>query len=153
VNISQYQFPVLEFGSKTPVIFILDATWPCAKSMMRESSCLHSLPRISFDPKVKSRFSIKHQPADYCLSTIESVYEVLCLLENQSLEQIGEQKNTLITALKKLVDYQIMCAKDPSRSNYRRQNKTFSIQSQRVQSKKWKKRKICFEGKPKQSLP
>ncbi|MGB0453432.1 MAG: tRNA-uridine aminocarboxypropyltransferase, partial [Bacteriovoracaceae bacterium] len=65
-NISHDSFPESYFEGKTPLIFIIDGTWPCAKSMMRDSKCLHGLPRISFDSSVESKYSIRHQPAKYC---------------------------------------------------------------------------------------
>lgn len=149
INLSNTDLPIESLGNRTPIIFVIDATWSCAKSMMRESTCLHQLPRISFEIKTTSRFSVKQQPAKYCLSTIESVYEVLSLLELQKLEELGESKEMLLFALKKLVDYQIECANDPSKANYRRKTEPFHLNSERVPSKKWEKRNICYEGRPK----
>lgn len=132
-------------SDKKTIIFILDGTWPCAKSMMRESKILHSLPRISFNSNITSRFDIKHQPAKYCLSTIESIYVVLQELEKHELEKVGDKKENLILLLDKLVEFQIKCACDPSLNHYRRGSRPYKKPSERKDSKKWESRKICFD--------
>lgn len=145
INVNQGQIHQHLDSKKTPVILIIDGTWACAKSMMRDSHCLHNLPRISFSTEKKSRFHIKLQPADYCLSTIESVYELLDALEQQGLEKIGEKKQTLLDTLDRMVKYQVDCANDPNRQGYRRGQ--FKSKDQRQIPKKWDYRKICFEEK------
>ncbi|QEN09536.1 DTW domain-containing protein [Oceanispirochaeta crateris] len=59
------------------LVFLIDATWVMARKMMYRSSVLQALPRISFERAYTSRFIIKTQPADYCLSTIESTYYLI----------------------------------------------------------------------------
>lgn len=146
LNISKEIFPKDYFQGKTPVVFVLDGTWPCAKSMMRDSKTLHDLPRISFDSSIESQFVIKHQPLKFCLSTIESIYHVLVALEKQGLEQLGNKKEELITTLQKLVDFQIKCASDPNLKSYKRTGSgQYKKPSERAISKKWENRKVCFE--------
>jgi DTW domain-containing protein YfiP len=117
-NISEVAFEKSRFSGKTPIIFILDSTWACSKKMLRLSTCLHSITRISFTLPFLSKFDIKTQPKDYWLSTIESVYCVLTELEKQGLEDLGDKKEELPMALKRLVDFQLECANDPSRRHY-----------------------------------
>lgn len=136
-------FPNIE--NKKIIIFILDGTWPCAKSMMRDSLTLHNLPRMSFDISHRSAFHIKHQPADYCLSTIESVYLLIGELQKRGLEKSGNQKENLLKVFEKLVEFQIKCARDPSLNNYNRTSRPYKSPSQRVNSKKWSYRRICYE--------
>ncbi|MDA9189784.1 DTW domain-containing protein, partial [bacterium] len=79
----------LEFRGEL-VVFIIDGTWPCARSMLRDSPNLHDLDKISFDNTKLSSFIIKQQPADYCLSTIESLHiliDGLNLWGHESLER------------------------------------------------------------------
>lgn len=145
INISKEELaPNLE-PHKIPMLFIIDGTWACAKAMMRDSLCLHHLPRISFDHSITSRFHIKLQPADYCLSTIESVYVLLAELEKQGIENIGDDKEILLKTLDQLVTKQVECANDPNRKGYRRG--TFKTKEQRSIPKKWDYRKICYEEK------
>lgn len=132
--------------NKKLLIFVIDGTWSCAKTMMRESLCLHNLPRISFtmDDITQSRFSIKQQPSNYCLSTIESVYKVLQGLKNWGVESFTEkQHENLLYLLEKMCEFQKQCAANPALQRYRpghfKKRETISV------SKKWKSRKIYFE--------
>jgi DTW domain-containing protein YfiP len=148
INISESQnseLNVLLEDGKQPVILIIDGTWACAKSMMRDSHCLHNLPRLSFSTSITSKFHIKLQPADYCLSTIESVYVLLDELEKRGLEKIGEKKEILLQTLDRMVQFQVQCANDPNKKGYRRGQ--FKSKEQRQIPKKWDYRKICFEEK------
>lgn len=105
--------------NKKLVIFILDSTWACSKKMLRLSSNLKSLPRISFEPNYLSRFAIKKQPKDYCLSTIESIFRVIQELESQGIEDVGDKKETLRDSLARMVKFHQTCAADPSINHYR----------------------------------
>lgn len=140
-NISEEK---LETGNKRLVIFVIDGTWPCAKSMMRDSKTLHHIAKISFTASLKSAFSIKQQPGEYCLSTIESIYQTLQGLKQSDLEKIqGEEDLVLLKSLEKIVDFQMKCANDPARNHYR--NSSYKPPSERKISKKHITRKICFE--------
>lgn len=147
INVSSDKLSTDLFQGKKPLVFILDGTWPCAKSMMRDSKTLHSLLRISFDSRLESKFAIRQQPAKYCLSTIESVYQVLSALELQGLECLGEKKEVLPLALESLVDFQIKCSQNPNLESRKGRTKAYKDPSQRKVSKKHLVRKICFEDK------
>ncbi len=103
-------------GKEQIIIFLIDATWSCAKKMMRESTCLHNLPKVSFSPRKKSLFIIKQQPDPLCLSTIEAAYEVINCLHK---EQKRPHEN-LLDILEGLVQFQITCMNDPNKKGYRR---------------------------------
>jgi len=144
-NISSAPLPSAMLKEKKLLIFVIDGTWACAKTMMRESEILHHLPRISFDVKQASRFVIKQQPARFCLSTIESIYELLHNLNKWQHENLGNKHTVLLEILDKLVSFQIDCAKDPLRQSYRKGN--YQVPQARPYSKKWEKWKICYEDK------
>lgn len=93
------------FMGTNPNIFILDGTWPCARKILKLSQNLQKLKRVSFDNKIKSKFIIKQQPKPLCLSTIESVYTVLNLLNEGDFEQC-ETKDFLIP-FEKMIEYQL----------------------------------------------
>ncbi len=98
---------------KTPLIIILDATWPCSKKMLRLSHNLRQLPRVSFSHSQPSQFHIKKQPEALCLSTIESTHKVLQLLTSNGDESLSpEQLQNFLTPFKKMVAYQVECAKN-----------------------------------------
>ncbi|MCF8059776.1 MAG: DTW domain-containing protein [Bacteriovoracaceae bacterium] len=99
--------------SKILVLHVLDATWPCAKKMMRLSICLQELPKVSFKNSYRSRFVIKHQPHSDCLSTIETVHHCFNGLEEMGHEEIHGLQNNLLKALDALVSFQIKCELDP----------------------------------------
>ncbi len=98
---------------KTTVIFIIDSTWACAKKMMRLSRNITDLPHISFLHERVSMFHIKEQPADICLSTMESIHCVLELLNAQEKEQISEEKlDAFLNPFHKMVAYQMQYTKE-----------------------------------------
>jgi DTW domain-containing protein YfiP len=98
----------LSYEEKNVVIFIIDSTWACAKKMLRESRNIASLQSISFTHTKTSEFAIKEQPAEYCLSTIESTLCVLELMNQNSDEMIEESSlKEFLHPFKKMIAFQI----------------------------------------------
>lgn len=95
-----------------PLIFILDGTWPCARKMLKLSRNLQSLPRVSFDPNIQSKFLIKQQPTSLCLSTIESVYTVLNTLNAGGVESCDTQN--FLAPFEKMIALQLDFILDPT---------------------------------------
>lgn len=109
--------PILNEG-KTLTLLLLDATWPCAKKMMKLSTCLHNLPKVSFSQNYQGRFLIKHQPHENCLSTLETIYHSIrglrkLGLENRVNEEVAPEEN-LLHLMDKMIEFQIKCATDPN---------------------------------------
>ena len=109
-----------QLRSQRLVVILLDATWSGARKMLRLSPSLQRLPRIMFTPAAPSRYVIKQQPQEGCLSTLEAVHELLTVLERAGLDQYP-QPDQLLGLFQRMQDYQISCAADPSRPGYRRQ--------------------------------
>ena len=128
------------FMGVNPHIFILDGTWPCARKMLKLSKNLQQLKRVSFDNKIKSKFIIKQQPDPLCLSTIESVYTVLNLL-NDGVEQC-DTKDFLVP-FEKMIEYQLECIQNPNNNNYRPSTKKEILP--KTMYKKKAERNIIFE--------
>jgi DTW domain-containing protein YfiP len=105
------------FMGDNPHIFILDGTWPCARKMLKLSTNLQQLKRVSFDNKIKSKFILKQQPEPLCLSTIESVYTVINLLKEGDLEQC-DTKDFLIP-FEKMIASQVEYILNPTINSYR----------------------------------
>lgn len=106
-----------EYGrpNKILVLHLLDATWPCAKKMMRLSKLLQQMPRATFTQNYHSRFVIKHQPHSACLSTIETVFYCLEGLKKQGREpNLKDEPQYLLQALDALVGFQLKCEHDPN---------------------------------------
>jgi DTW domain-containing protein YfiP len=101
------------------VVFLLDATWSGARKMLRLSPSLQRLPRIMFTPSAPSRYIIKQQPQEGCLSTLEAVHELLTVLEKAGLDHYP-QPEQLLGIFQRMQDFQIKCAADPVRPGYRR---------------------------------
>jgi DTW domain-containing protein YfiP len=62
------------------VVFVIDGTWATARKMVRFSSNLGVLPRISFALDRPSGFKVRKQPAAGCFSTIEAIHQVVELV-------------------------------------------------------------------------
>jgi DTW domain-containing protein YfiP len=101
------------------VVLLLDATWSGARKMLRLSPSLQRLPRIMFTPSAPSRYIIKQQPQEGCLSTLEAVHELLLALERAGLDHYP-QPDLLLGLFRRMQDFQIQCAADPARPGYRR---------------------------------
>ena len=129
------------FMGNNPYIFILDGTWPCARKMLKLSKNLQTLKRVSFDNKIKSKFIIKQQPDPLCLSTIESVYTVLNLLNKGGVEQC-ETKDFLLP-FEKMIEHQLEYMFNPESKNYRSTANTAFIEKNLY--KKNTERNIIFE--------
>ncbi len=100
----------IDTSGKKLVIFIIDSTWPCSVKILRLSQNLQRLPKISFTHSKMSQFQIKEQPADFCLSTIESTLTVLELLNHHGIEEIKEEAfETFLDPFLSMVAYQIQC--------------------------------------------
>lgn len=92
------------------VLFLIDSTWPCSRSILSHSPNVASLEKVSFTHTKVSGFTFKQQPKDYCLSTIESTFCVLELLNQHRLEALT-QKNLegFLLPFEKMVSYQLSC--------------------------------------------
>lgn len=118
-NLSRGDLTATDLGGRRLLVFILDATWSGARKMLKLSPSLQSLPRIMFTPTAPSRFVIKQQPQEGCLSTLEAVHELLLALERSALDRY-EDRTQLLDLFQRMQDYQIKCAADPNRGGYRR---------------------------------
>jgi tRNA-uridine aminocarboxypropyltransferase len=81
---AECDFPVRGKGKKL-LVFLVDATWIMARKMVYKTPSLQTLPRLSFTASYTSQFHIKRQPAEYCLSTIESTYYLIKELQDAGL--------------------------------------------------------------------
>ena len=62
-------------------LVVLDGTWSQAGKLLRLNPALAALPRVAFTPARPSDYRIRRQPAEFCVSTIEALAEVLGVLE------------------------------------------------------------------------
>lgn len=103
-----------DIEDKKTAIFLIDSTWACSIKMLRESKNLKALKHISFENTKLSQFKIKEQPADYCLSTIESTLTVLELLNKCDKENIKSlDLDMFLNPFHKMIEYQIKYIENP----------------------------------------
>jgi len=118
-NLSKGDLPAAELTGRRLVVFLLDATWSGARKMLKLSPSLQRLPRVMFTPSALSRYVIKQQPQEGCLSTLEATHELLLALEKSGLDRYP-LPDQLLGLFKRMQDYQIRCACDPDKAGYRR---------------------------------
>ncbi len=109
----------IERAGRQVVIFIIDATWSTAQKLLKVSTNLQALPKLSFTHTKSSQFQIKQQPEDYCLSTIESTLTILELLNAHKMECIANEAfEHFLDPFKAMIAYQIGCI-SASRSSHK----------------------------------
>jgi len=116
-NLSEGGFPSGLLEGRRLVVFLIDATWACARVVARESPGLMGLPRLMFTPREKSRWVIKKQPAPWCLSTLEAAHELLLALDAAGLERY-EDRGRLLEAFAAMQAHQIRHAGSSPRLRY-----------------------------------
>jgi len=131
-----------KLGKKPSQFILIDGTWPCAKKMMKLTRTIHKVPRVSFRTPRISEFKVKHQPMPGCLSTVESIHQVLLDLNVLGREKTSGAEENLMQVFRITVEQQITLALDPSRQGYRK--KPFSLPEERKISKKWSSRLLFF---------
>jgi DTW domain-containing protein YfiP len=98
-----------------PITLIaLDGTWTQAKKLLRLNPALARLPRLSFALTRTSAYQIRKQPADFCVSTIEALGQVL-----HALEPAGFDSERLLDPFLAMVDRQQRFADEVHASRHR----------------------------------
>lgn len=119
-NLSRQPLAEADLAGRRLVVFLLDATWSGARKILRLTPTLQRLPRIMFTPAAPSRYVIKQQPHEGCLSTLESVHELLSVLDRAGLDHYPDP-TLLLGIFQRMQEFQLRCAADPNRPGYRRQ--------------------------------
>jgi DTW domain-containing protein YfiP len=65
----------------SPTLIVVDGTWWQARKLLKLNPALAAAPRVAFTPRQPSQYLIRRQPAEFCVSTIEALAEVLDVLE------------------------------------------------------------------------
>lgn len=88
------------------LIFLIDATWRFSRQMLSRSPSLQKLPKLSFSREYESMFEIKKQPANFCLSTIESSYYLIKELQVAGVCKKNIDPESLISIFKRMIALQ-----------------------------------------------
>jgi len=117
-NLSRGELTAADLAGRRLVVLVLDATWNCARKMLKLSPSLQRLPRVVFTASSTSRYVIKRQPQAGCLSTLEAVHETLLALERHGLDRY-ERPEQLLAVFDRMQQFHIDCARDPDRAGRR----------------------------------
>lgn len=96
-------------GNKKLLVILVDATWYFAKKMLRLSTNLHHLPKLSFKKSYRSQFAIKLQPDPVCLSTIETAYYLIEELKTAGIVDSKTDPSGLMEVFHRMIGFQQRC--------------------------------------------
>jgi DTW domain-containing protein len=82
-------------------LVVLDGTWAQARKLLTLNPAIAALPRVAFQPRRPSAYEIRRQPAEFCVSTIEALAEVL-----ERLEPEGPRFDRLLDPFRAMVERQ-----------------------------------------------
>ena len=83
-------------------LVVVDGTWSQARTLIRVNPTLAALPRLAFSPRQTSEYNrIRREPADFCVSTIEALTEVL-----RALEPDGDRFEEVLAPFRAMVERQ-----------------------------------------------
>jgi DTW domain-containing protein YfiP len=145
-DLSSGELAPADLDGRRLLVILLDATWSLAKKMLKLSPSLQALPRLMFTPTAKSRWIIKQQPSELCLSTLEATHELMLALEKAGLDRY-ERPDQLLKVFMAMQEFQVACASDPEKTSYRngeayRKERVPTRQSPKAQ------RRLFFRDKP-----
>ena len=101
-----------KIGGKKLLAIIIDSTWFCSKKMIRLSTNIMSLPKLSFAKSYRSIFTFKKEPSEECVSTIETCYYLIKELQEAEIVQKSVNPECLMTAFKELIKFQLQKEND-----------------------------------------
>ncbi len=93
--------------NKTLLVLIIDSTWACSKKMIKSSPNIMALPKLSFGGSYKSIFTFKREPAEYCISTIESCYYLIKEMQAANLCDGNVNPEPLMNVFKRMIVHQL----------------------------------------------
>lgn len=137
--------PVAGGEKRKLLVIVVDATWFFAKKMLRLSPNVRNLPKLSFQQLYTSEFTFKRQPAEGCVSTIESCYHLIREMQAATLVSAQIDATPLMSVFRRMVDFQLEAEQNrialgiPGRHSYdaeRDANRKKRKQRQRVESLK-----------------
>jgi DTW domain-containing protein YfiP len=141
-----------DLGGRRLLVILLDATWALARKMLTLSPRLQRLPRLMFTPAAKSRWIIKQQPDELCLSTLEAVHELMSALDAAGLDRY-ERPDQLLAAFAAMQAFQLACAADPAKRSYRQRGFKDPAERRPTRRKRGGGARLFFRDKPGAGVP
>ena len=100
-----------QIGNKKLLAIIIDSTWFCSKKMIKLSTNIMALPKLTFAKSYRSIYTFKKEPSEECVSTIETCYYLI--KEMQETGIVGESDpECLMTAFKELIQNSFLRRKE-----------------------------------------
>lgn len=101
-----------ELNGKKLLAVIIDSTWFCSKKIIKLSTNLMSLPKLSFSGKYASIFTFKREPSPECVSTLETCYYLIKELQDAGITEKTADPEPLMTAFKEMIKFQLQKEND-----------------------------------------
>ena len=101
-----------EIGNRKLLAIIIDSTWFCSKKMIKSSSNIMALPKVSFSGEYRSIFTFKREPYPECVSTIETCYYLIKELQTATIVNQDVNPECLMTAFKEMIKFQLQKEND-----------------------------------------
>lgn len=101
-----------EIGNRKILAIIIDSTWFCSKKMLKLSTNVTSLPKISFYGSYRSIYTFKREPSEECVSTIETCYYLIKELQSTQIIDKNIEPEPLMTAFKEMIKFQLQKEND-----------------------------------------
>ncbi len=71
-------------SSDKKALIVLDGTWKKAKKILYTSSNIQSLPKVSFQNELNTKYVLRKEPKAGYISTIEAIVESLVILDDSN---------------------------------------------------------------------
>lgn len=101
-----------EIGGRKLLALIIDSTWFCSKKMLKLSTNIMLLPKLTFSGDYRSIFTFKKEPDEKCLSTIETCFYLIKEMQGAGIVSSGVNPDCLMTAFKKMITFQLQKEND-----------------------------------------
>ncbi|HTM43446.1 MAG TPA: tRNA-uridine aminocarboxypropyltransferase [Polyangiaceae bacterium] len=100
-------------GDRPKQLVMIDGTWHHAHTLLRDVKDLQLLPRVQLRLSTPSRYRIRAEPREECLSSVEATVRALQCIEPQT-----QGFNELLQAFEQIIDRQIVFLQKPQNARH-----------------------------------
>ena len=102
----------IKIGKRKLLAIIIDSTWFCSKKIIRLSTNIMSLPKLTFAKSYRSIYTFKKEPDEECVSTIETCYYLIKESQESGIVDKSVNPDCLMSAFKELIKVQLQKEND-----------------------------------------
>jgi len=109
---------------RPPHLVLIDGTWSQAHRLYQDNPWLQRLPHYSIRPAAKSRYLVRREPHEHCLSTLEAAAEalrclepdlpglddLLALFDRMNTDQVTRRESSVVTPREKKTRFRALRA-------------------------------------------